>query len=148
MVSSKRGALFKHLKIAADLRCEDVSFDVVHSASVIEHFDDPSEISRIHVELLKPGGVALITVPHFGGVYGHLARYFCPDLLSLHNLGIMSVGALRRLAPTHLVSHVEAYPSVLASTLTCFVEGFAWLQPLSVGPLCPSLVLRMTRTPE
>ena len=95
--------LFDTLGLEADLRCEDVwsttfdrgGFDVVFSAGLIEHFDDPSALVRQHVTLVKPGGRAIITVPNYGGIYGRLQGWFDPDNLALHNLSIMSTEAMR-----------------------------------------------------
>ena len=58
--------MFDTLGIEADLHCEDVfgncfepeSLDLVYSCGVIKHFNDPREIVREHVTLLKPGGKA------------------------------------------------------------------------------------------
>jgi len=110
--------LFQALNIDGDLRCEDMlattfepaSFDLVFSAGVIEHFDDPREIVKRHVTLLKPGGKAVIMVPNYGGFYGRLQCRFDPENLSIHNLTIMNPPALRRLAPGELVSTVRVYP--------------------------------------
>jgi 2-polyprenyl-3-methyl-5-hydroxy-6-metoxy-1,4-benzoquinol methylase len=52
--------------VAADLRCENIfatsfepgSFDVVFSAGVIEHFEDPRDIVCRHLRLARPGGTA------------------------------------------------------------------------------------------
>ena len=70
--------LFEALGISGDLRCEDVfkttfepaSFDVVFSAGVIEHSEDPRELVARHVDLLSENGVAVITVPNYGGWLG------------------------------------------------------------------------------
>src|ERR1019366_90576 len=106
--------LFPELGLTADIRNEDVfsttfaegSFDVVYSAGVIEHFEDPSRIVRIHAQLLKPGGLALITVPNLRGLYGRLAS---AEALAIHNLDIMTPQALRGLAPSDLSESVESF---------------------------------------
>ena len=40
------------------------TFDVVWSQGLIEHFDDSTAITREHYAVLRPGGVALISVPY------------------------------------------------------------------------------------
>src|SRR5262249_36957710 len=78
--------LFSILNLQADLRCEDASsttftpesLDLVYSAGVVEHFDDPRPIVRTHVELLRQGGTALISIPNYRGIYGKLQGYFHP----------------------------------------------------------------------
>ncbi len=161
--------LFEALGIEGDLRCEDVfattfrpgSFDVVYSAGVIEHFDDPREVVKRHVALLKPGGKALIVVPNYGGLYGYLQRQFDPGNLDIHNLTIMRPAALKELAPGDLVRIVRAYPAGrLSPWLVSFekvwprpiARGTAYsfnalglVQPVDIAALCPMLVLELHR---
>lgn len=162
-------ALFRALGIDGDLRCEDVfattfppgSFDVVFSVGVIEHFDDPREIVRRHVTLTKPGGIAVIAIPNYGGIYGRLQRRFDPANLAIHNLEIMSPPGLTVLAPSDLIDGVRAYPAGrlspwlisfekrwpagLARTVSHLLNGVGLLQPMDVTPLCPTLVLELRR---
>jgi SAM-dependent methyltransferase len=164
--------LFETLGIDGDLRCEDVfdttfadgSFDLVYSRGVIEHFDDPRPIVRIHAKLLKPGGVALMTVPNYGGIYGHLQKRFDPDNLALHNLEIMSREGLARLAPSDLVRDVHAFsfgrvnpglvnlyrrwPRVAERMFSLFVNRIGLLQPCDIDSLSSLLVLRMVRSTD
>ena len=46
-------------------------FDVVFSAGVVEHFTDPTEVIRIHLELMKNGGFLIIMMPNYanGSLY-------------------------------------------------------------------------------
>src|SRR5665213_1686471 len=157
--------LFRELGLVADLRNEDVfstsfaedSFDVVYSAGVIEHFEDPTQIVRIHAQLLKPGGLALITVPDLGGFYGRLAS---PETLAIHNLDIMTPQALRRLAPKDLSESVESFHHGRFTLAMGVIDG-RWgrlanlvrtgsdlvglAQPFSIEALCPTLVLKIRR---
>jgi 2-polyprenyl-3-methyl-5-hydroxy-6-metoxy-1,4-benzoquinol methylase len=164
--------LFQALGLRANLRCEDVwkssfepgRFDIVFSAGLIEHFRDPHSIVRVHLELLKPGGRALITVPNYGGLYGRLQRWFDPDNLALHNLAIMNVEALRQLAPADLAAEVRAYPAgrispwlvgigrrwprPVAISISHLVNGVGLIQPLDVPALSPMLVLEIVRASQ
>lgn len=161
--------LFSALGLEGDLRCEDVfqtsferaRFDVVYSVGVIEHFEDPSELVRIHVELLRPGGTALIFIPHYGGVYGSLQRRFDPDNLAIHNLGIMHAEALLALAPVDLVKQAKAFPCgrinpwqvswhkgmprPLALATGVALNAAGVLQPFDINALCSMLALRLVR---
>jgi ubiquinone/menaquinone biosynthesis C-methylase UbiE len=47
-----------------DIPCADESFDLVQSTQVIEHIEDHETAARELIRVLKPGGHALITVPH------------------------------------------------------------------------------------
>ena len=161
--------LFETLRIPGNLRCEDVfatsfsanRFDYVFSAGVIEHFDDPSRIVARHVSLLKPGGLAIITVPNYGGWYGAFQKRVDPANLAIHNTAIMSIAALRALVPEAGVAQVRAYPAgrfspwlitwnrMLPRPLaTLAVYGgnlLGLLQPVRVASLCPMLVLEIRR---
>jgi 2-polyprenyl-3-methyl-5-hydroxy-6-metoxy-1,4-benzoquinol methylase len=161
--------LFEALNLRADLRCEDLattsfapqSFDVVFSAGVIEHFDDPGPIVRRHVALVKPGGTALITIPNYGGLYRRLQRHFDPDNLGIHNLTIMTPSALEALAPRESVRTVKAYaagrmspwlvnfdkrwPAPVARAFALMMNGAGLVQPFDVAALSPTLVLELLR---
>jgi SAM-dependent methyltransferase len=162
-------ALLRTLGVDADLRCEDIfsttfepsSFDVVFSAGVIEHFEDPRAIVRSHVELVRPGGKAIITIPDYGGWYGRLQRHFDPSNLALHNLTIMDVGALTALAPADLVTQARAYPTgrlspwlvsferrwprLVARMVSHLLNAVGLVQPFEVRALSPTLVLECPR---
>lgn len=164
--------LLKALGIPGDIRCENAlqttfdvcSFDLVYSFGLIEHFDDPRPIVQAHVALAKPGGRIVIAVPHYGGIYGRLQRWFDPGNLSIHNLDIMSVDALRRLAPPAITTGIRAYktgrlspwllgfeqrwPRGIARPIAYALNSVGLLQPLDIGPLCPLLVLEMTKSTE
>jgi SAM-dependent methyltransferase len=157
------------LGIAADLRCEDAfqttfppgRFDLVYSLGVIEHFEDPRLIVRKHMELLRPGGVCLVLVPNFGGLYGRLQRYFDPGNLKIHNTDIMTLKAMKELAPTELCSDVFAFyhgrmspwllnigkkwPTLLSQPINYLVNFVGLVQPMDLRVICPALVLKMIR---
>lgn len=161
--------LFARLGLRGDLRCEDVfkttfpaaSFDVVFSAGLIEHFDDPRPIVRAHVDLARPGGRVVITVPNYGGIYGRAQGWLDPENLALHNLQIMNLDALRRLAPDGMTASVRTYaagrispwllsiarrfPRPIATGISLAVNTAALAQPFDVEALCPMLVLEIVR---
>jgi 2-polyprenyl-3-methyl-5-hydroxy-6-metoxy-1,4-benzoquinol methylase len=160
-------ALFQRMNIDADLRCEDMfattfapaSFDVVFSAGVIEHFDDARPIVQSHVELVKPGGVAMIAIPNYGGWFGRVQGRLHPDNLAIHNTSIMNPPSLAGLAPDGssttafpwgrfspgLWSLNRLRPSVLAPILTHLGNLAGLLQPFDVAALCPLLVLEIRK---
>lgn len=171
---SERGAawsrqLFEALGLRADVRCEDLfrttfgagTFDVVYSSGLIEHFEDPREVVRLHVRLLRPGGTAIIAIPDYGGLYGRLQRWFDPENLSIHNLSIMSSDALVALAPPELSARVRSYragrfspwqisfdrrwPRPLGRAIAHLLNAAGILQPVEIAPLCPLRVLEITR---
>jgi 2-polyprenyl-3-methyl-5-hydroxy-6-metoxy-1,4-benzoquinol methylase len=159
--------LFSKLGLEAEFRCEDLfhttfpegSFDVVYSLGVVEHFEDPQPVVERHLNMVKPGGIVLITVPNYGGLYGRIQRYFDPQNLKIHNLDMMSRKALLRLAPfdsdsmayrsgrvSPWVIHFEKkWPAPLASVVSHTLNALGLVQPFDIGPLCPMLVLSMRR---
>jgi 2-polyprenyl-3-methyl-5-hydroxy-6-metoxy-1,4-benzoquinol methylase len=63
------------------------TFDLVASFGFIEHFSDPRDVLEKHLELLRPGGLLVVTVPnlHETTWYGKLARRFNPAVYAIHN---------------------------------------------------------------
>ncbi len=82
--------------IRADAFSEDFlaryesSFDLVISRGFIEHFTEMEKVMEAHLRLLKPGGTLLVTIPKLTGLPHLLFRYFNPDVIPMHNLGIMN----------------------------------------------------------
>lgn len=73
-------------------------YDIVCSFGFIEHFDNYQNIISRHGELLRPGGILIITVPNFrGGLQKFLHRYLDNELLKLHNLNSMNLDAWNEL---------------------------------------------------
>lgn len=71
-------------------------FDIVYSAGLIEHFDDPRALIERHVRLAAPGGYVVITVPNLHGVNAFLLKVLNPALLDIHNLELMKLDNFRR----------------------------------------------------
>lgn len=74
------------------------TFDVVLSLGFIEHFDDVSPVIDRHLRWLKPGGLLVLGVPNFLGVYRVIQDVLDPSLLEKHNLQIMTPEFFRALA--------------------------------------------------
>lgn len=75
-----------------DLRQIEAS-DMVFSLGLIEHFSDPLEIVRRHIELAVDGGIIAIGVPNFRGVNNRLIRLLSADKLEGVNLRTMDINA-------------------------------------------------------
>lgn len=74
------------------------SFDVVFSGGLIEHYTDPAAVVAFHVELLKPGGQLVISVPNLRAtMYYPVASLTMPDVLAVHNLNIMRLPVFKDL---------------------------------------------------
>lgn len=163
-------ALFRHLGLAGDLRCEDIfatsfepsSFDVVYSVGVIEHFDDPRPIVRCHFELLKRGGIAVVIIPNYGGVYGRLQRRLDPENVAIHNTSIMDRDRFAALMPRDIatstrVSHFgrvslglvsldRLFPRPIATAAFWGVNAVALAQPFDIDAVAPWLLCEAIRT--
>lgn len=164
-------ALLDSLHVTADLRCEDVfshtlpleAFDVVYSCGLIEHFEDPATIVRQHTALLARGGVAVMAIPNYSGIFGWLQGRVHPKNLAIHNLRIMHTDALRALAPSDdhfesaayvfgrvspgLVSWDEFLPAPVARSVYFLMNALGMVQPFDVSQIAPHLVLEVHRRP-
>jgi 2-polyprenyl-3-methyl-5-hydroxy-6-metoxy-1,4-benzoquinol methylase len=160
--------LFSALGVEADLRCEDVfkttfapgSFDIVFSAGVIEHFEDPRDIVARHVQLLAPGGVAVIAIPNYGGVLGRMQEKLDPANLEIHNTRIMNEKSLAELAPAGnyrvrsfawgrfspwILSLSRMLPSKAALGLSMLGNLAGLAQPMDMRAIAPLLVLEIRK---
>ena len=140
-------------------RLDASSYDVVTSFGFIEHFDDPSLAVAKHIELLKPGGVALITVPNYRSLYGRLQRWCDAPNLALRNLEIMTPPALTALVDNRpdltvkayphgsmslwLVSLDKRWPRPLARLAQWAVNALGLVQFFDIPALAPMLVLEV-----
>jgi SAM-dependent methyltransferase len=73
-------------------------FDVVMSLGFIEHFDNAVDVVAQHLAWLKPGGLLVLGVPNFCGIYYFLQRVLDRSILDKHNLKIMNLDFFRKLA--------------------------------------------------
>jgi len=71
------------------------SFDVVMSFGLIEHFSNPKEILFHHIRLCKPGGLVVVTIPHFRYLQWVYHYLFDRSDLARHNLSIMNIETFR-----------------------------------------------------
>jgi len=156
---------FAEAGVKADIRHEDFmattfepgSFDFVYSLGLVEHFSDPRPMIKKHVEMLKPGGTAIIMVPNFGGGYGWILKRFDREMYDIHNVSIMTEDGMLALAPKLTSARAFAYgrlslsilfgrPLTLFQKLLAAGVGIAArLQPFKIKPLCPMLILELTR---
>lgn len=169
---TKCRALFNALSLKANLFHDDffdhhlplASFDVVASFGVIEHFDDARPAVQRHLDLVRPGGVALIAIPNYGGIYGELQRWFDGPNLALHNQEIMRPSALTALVDSlNVVESTRAYPfgvvspwlisldkrwpRFAAKLVSLSVNAIGLLQPLTINAIAPMLVLEIRKGP-
>jgi 2-polyprenyl-3-methyl-5-hydroxy-6-metoxy-1,4-benzoquinol methylase len=163
--------LFDTLGIKANLHHDDLfnhrlalnSFDIVTSFGVVEHFDNARLAVQRHLDLVKPGGVALITVPNYTGIYGALQSRCDAANLAMHNLDIMTPAALTGLVDIPCIETLRAYPfgsmspwlislekrlpHRVAQFISYVFNTLGLLQPLAIEVLSPMLVLEVRKSP-
>lgn len=83
---------------AAFLKKHAARFDYVFSKGFIEHFDDVEGTVNAHFRLVKKGGYVICQVPNLQGLNRLLTE---KRVLAIHNLGIMSLPAMRKLFRKH-----------------------------------------------
>jgi 2-polyprenyl-3-methyl-5-hydroxy-6-metoxy-1,4-benzoquinol methylase len=64
-------------------------FDVVVSMGFIEHFTEADRVVERHIQLLREGGVLLISIPNLRGINYALTYLLNREALKLHNLDLM-----------------------------------------------------------
>ena len=160
--------LFDEAGQSADIRNEDIfsttfgpEFDVVYSFGLIEHFfgNELLELVTRHVDLLKPGGIAIITIPDFKRVYGAILARTNKAIYDTHNIELMTIEALAAVAPPSTVVNVFRFgrlspwflshdtpKSVLLRTLFYAVNVAGLLQPMQISTLCPMIAMTLKKT--
>lgn len=93
------------------------SFDIVTSHGFIEHFDNVADVINRHIQLLKKGGLLVITIPNLRGFNYLRARMSSPEKLAMHNLSIMKKTSFSKIFENH-ESQMETLFSDYIGTLT------------------------------
>lgn len=106
-------------------------FDVVLSLGFIEHFSDVESVVSLHLQWLKPGGVLVLGVPNFRGIYSPIQHVLDKAILEKHNLDIMSLDYFRGMGVRlSLQSVFIDYVGSFEPTL--FIAGYRFGNPLQV----------------
>lgn len=99
-------------------------FDVVMSLGFIEHFNNPDDVVKLHLEWLKPSGYLVLGVPNFRGVYRLIQSVLDSSVLEKHNTEIMNLEYFRGLAVKHgLEIKFLDYIGSFEPALPMFKEG-------------------------
>lgn len=81
-------------------------FDVVMSFGFIEHFSNVDEVINLHLDWLKPGGVLVLGVPNFRGIYKFIQGVLDQEILDKHNLDIMNLEFFQQLKKRFPISEI------------------------------------------
>ena len=73
-------------------------YGLVCSFGFIEHFDNPEEIMKKHIDLLEEGGKLVVEVPNFNGLRHFIARYTDKKTLEKHNMKVMDLDFYKKFA--------------------------------------------------
>ncbi len=68
-------------------------FDLVFSLGLIEHFENTDLVVQKHLELVKPGGILLLGVPNYAGIYEPVLKKLAPSITETHNLSVMDLSS-------------------------------------------------------
>lgn len=126
----------------SDLFMEDfqsayrAQFDIVVSRGFIEHFIDLQPVIDAHVNLLKPGGTLVISIPNLSGLNYLLGLLTARAVYPLHNMAIMHIEVFR-----------EIFARSTLETLFCGYQGGVDLGILEAGQQTPlrNLVRKINR---
>ncbi len=122
-------------------------YDVVMSYGFIEHFDNPDEVVARHLGWLKPGGVLVLAVPNFCGVYTPLQAALDKEILQKHNLAIMNLEYFRQMAARQSVALLDVgYIGSFEPALPVQPKGIKTARVFFVK-LFLRLMLRVRRSP-
>lgn len=106
-------------------------FNAVMSLGFIEHFSDVDNVVDLHLQWLKPGGVLVLGVPNFRGMYSPIQRVLDNDILEKHNLEIMNLDYFRGLGDRLSLQPVFIdYVGSFEPTL--FIVGYRFGNPLQI----------------
>jgi 2-polyprenyl-3-methyl-5-hydroxy-6-metoxy-1,4-benzoquinol methylase len=89
----------------------EAKYDLVMSLGFIEHFENPDEVIKRHLQWLKPGGVLVLGVPNFNSIHGVVQYLLKKAILTVHNLKIMNLQYFREMekrlpVKTHSVEYL------------------------------------------
>lgn len=99
-------------------------FDVVYSSGFIEHFSDPKDVVKKHINILKPGGTLIISIPNFRYLNFILKAFFNTSFIPTHNLELMDLDVFRE---------CFNFPDFKVSEC-CYKGSFAFPQPTYTPP--------------
>lgn len=103
-------------------------FDVVFSRGVIEHFTDFKGPLEGHWGVLKPGGLAVISIPNYRGLNYFMKLIFDRASLRVHNTDIMRMQAFSQLFENQgMETQFCGYYGT--SDLGMFLTPHRWLKP-------------------
>jgi len=100
-----------------DFRALEGQYDVVFSAGVVEHFEDPGGLVETFAGLVAPGGFLVTDVPNLRGLNGLYRRLLRPETFATHRvIDLADLRAWHRRAGLEVVT-ATSYGSVCLTRL-------------------------------
>lgn len=99
-------------------------FDIVVSSGFLEHFTNPKEVVQCHLNILKPGGLLLVSIPNFRYINFALKSFFGTEFISTHNLNLMDLDTFRDCFDFNNFEIIECR----------YIGGFKFPQPTITKP--------------
>ena len=106
-------------------------YDVVLSRGFIEHFSDPADVVKRHVDLLAPGGRLFLHIPNLSGVNYALMRLLDRPALGIHNLQIMHPRRFEALFDGLGLDRVHCGPAGTMNLALPAMARSGWLRKLN-----------------
>jgi len=143
--------MLRNSDIPATIICKDIfelnpndfmeqgGWDLTVSFGFVEHFTDPTEAITKHVEITRPGGLIVISIPNHAGINGWITRKLDYEIWKQHNL--MSLKDLKKIVKNEddtnivysgYVGHVGFWSSNLSGFL---LSKFGKAYPIIRTPL-------------
>jgi len=73
-------------------------YGLVSSFGFIEHFSNPEEIVKRHIDLLDSHGTLILEVPNFNGLRYWIAKHTDRETLDKHNMEVMNLEFYRKIS--------------------------------------------------
>ena len=111
------------------------------SFGFIEHFTDVYSVVELHLKWLKTGGILILGVPNFNGIYKIIQKILNNEILEKHNLDIMNLNYFHHLASKfnldkNFIGYIGSFEPILP------IGG---KHPVSLLQFCTNIFLQITK---
>lgn len=86
-----------------------LTFDLVYSNGLIEHFDNTELIIKQHLKFLNEGGILFITLPNFRSINGLFQKWFDKKNFDKHFIQCMDLNYLENIAKKLQLNNIKVF---------------------------------------